>query len=103
MAYELIDLGIKNIYRETVHTSVNLGVDVLHALGHRRYTVSRKAAEFIKYDEDALKKLGQLRDKKDSYVESVRKEIEVQEKLLAEDLKFSDQREDGAWDSKGRG
>ncbi len=101
-AYELIDLGINHIYRETVHSSVHLGVDVLHALGHRKYTVSRKAAEFIKYDEDALKKLGQTRHKKESYVESVRKEIELQEKILAEDLKFFDQREDAAWNSSMR-
>lgn len=103
-AYELIDLGINNVYRESVHTSVNLGVDVLHALGQRKYTASRKAAEFIHYDEKALHKLGKARHEKKSYVESVRDEIEIQERLLAEDAKFSDQREDAAWDnSKRRG
>ncbi len=101
-AYELIDLGITNIYRETVHTSVNLGVDVLHALGHRKYTASRKAAEFIQHDENALQKLGKMRHKKESYVESAREEIETQEKLLTEDVKFSDHREDVAWDTSKR-
>ncbi len=51
-AYELIDLGIKNIYRETVHASVNSGVDVLHALGHNihhsrhKHAVSAISVEF---------------------------------------------------------
>ncbi len=101
-AYELIDLAITHISRESVHTSVNLGVDVLQSLGHRKYTASRKAAEFIQYDEEALQKLGEMRHKKESYVESVREEIETQEKLLTEDVKFSDQREDAAWDNSNR-
>ncbi len=101
-AYELIDLGINHIYRDSLHTSVNLGVDVLHALGQRRYTVSRKAAEFIQYDEEALHKLGMARHEKEGYVESVRAEIESQERILSEDVKFSDQRQDVAWDSSTR-
>jgi monovalent cation:H+ antiporter-2, CPA2 family len=46
-AYELIDKGITRIYRESLHSSVYLGVDVLHELGHRRYTATRKAMDFI--------------------------------------------------------
>ncbi|PTB96260.1 potassium transporter [Marivirga lumbricoides] len=101
-AYEFIELGVNDVYRESLHTSVNLGIDVLHALGQRKYTASRKAAEFIHYDEKALNKLGKFRHEKTGYVESVRNEIEIQERLLAEDAKFLDQREDAAWDSSKR-
>ena len=46
-AYELIDMGIKDIYRESLHTSVKLAVDVLARLGHRRYTATRRVRNFF--------------------------------------------------------
>jgi CPA2 family monovalent cation:H+ antiporter-2 len=101
-AYELIDKGISQIYRESLHSSVYLGVDVLHALGYRRYTATRKAMDFIRYDQRALEKLSKSRHEKDSYIASVRSEIEMQEKLLSQDALFSDNRADTAWDGERR-
>ena len=40
-AYDYIDMGIKDIYRESFDTSVRLGVDVLVKLGYRRYSATR--------------------------------------------------------------
>lgn len=101
-AYELLDRGVENVYRESVHSSVALGVDVLTHLGLRKYTLQRKAASFIKYDEAALKKLGSSRHEKEAYILGVRQEIELQEKLLQEDRMFADNRQDTAWDSTRR-
>ncbi|MBK9255773.1 MAG: cation:proton antiporter [Saprospiraceae bacterium] len=101
-AYELLDLGVTNIYRETTQTSIHLGVDVLHKLGFRKYTATRKAAEFFKYDEAAMKNLAAKRHEKTDYILSVKNEIEMQEKLLSEDQIFSDTRQDSAWDSASR-
>jgi CPA2 family monovalent cation:H+ antiporter-2 len=101
-AYELIDKGITRIYRESLHSSVYLGVDVLHTLGHRRYTATRKAMDFIRYDQQALEKLSRSRHEKESYIASVRSEIEMQEKLLSQDQLFSDNRSDSAWNGDRR-
>lgn len=98
-AYELIDLEVPHIYRESLHTSVQMGVDVLEKLGFRKYTATRKAAEFIRYDEAALSKLASKRGgSSSSYIDSVREEIAMQERLLQEDDLFLSDSNDHAWD-----
>jgi CPA2 family monovalent cation:H+ antiporter-2 len=101
-AYELIEKSVAHVYRESLHTSVQMGVDVLGKLGHRRYTATRKAKAFVQYDEEALVKLARNRNHKESYIESVKEEIRVQEKLLTEDVQFSASHSDSAWDSGKR-
>jgi monovalent cation:H+ antiporter-2, CPA2 family len=98
-AYELIDLGVTNIYRETLYTSVHMAVDVLHQLGIRNYTATRKAQDFIKYDEEALRKLAASRHDTKEYILTVREQIELEEKLLSEDLHQQLTDHDSAWDS----
>lgn len=99
-AYELIDMGIESIYRETLYTAVHLAVDVLTKLGIRAYTAERKGQDFITFDEAAMKKLSQDRHDTKQYILSVREQIELQEKLLSEDLHFSLTQHDSAWDSE---
>jgi CPA2 family monovalent cation:H+ antiporter-2 len=101
-AYELFDHQVPHVYRESLHTSVYMGVDVLSALGHRRYTARRKADDFIKYDEEAMHRLAGERHDQKGYVASVRDEIAMQEKLLNADGKFADQAADHAWDKSVR-
>src|SRR5690606_23387825 len=40
-AFELVDMGINQFYRENLYSAVHLGVDALVELGHRRYTATR--------------------------------------------------------------
>jgi CPA2 family monovalent cation:H+ antiporter-2 len=99
--YDLLAKGFDKTYRETLHTSVYMGVDILKAMGVRSYTATRKAQEFLKYDEEAIERLSDVWKKKGNYILSVREEIELQEKLLKDDLKFiSNITEDNAWDSE---
>jgi len=98
-AYELIDLGVKDFYRETLYTSVHMAIDVLKKLGFRSYTATRKGMEFIKYDENALEKLAKTRHEQKEYILSVREQIEMQERLLSEDLHTNLTADDHAWDS----
>jgi CPA2 family monovalent cation:H+ antiporter-2 len=99
-AYELMDLGVENLYRESVDTSVRLGVDVLRHLGHRAYSATRAGQNFLKYDEDALRKLATSRHDLKQYIFSVRQQIELQEQLLAEDRQNRLSTNDLAWDSE---
>ncbi len=99
-AYELIDLGVNKFYRETLYTSIHMAIDVLQNLGFRKYTATRKGLEFIKYDEAALENLAKYRHKMNEYILNVREQMEMQEKLLSEDLHTNLSAEDHAWDSE---
>lgn len=98
-AYELIDMGLQDIYRESLDTSVRMGVDVLVKLGYRRYSALRSGQNFIKYDEAALHKLSAHRHDKKSYIHNAREQIQIQEQLLANDLDVNPTLNDHAWDS----
>lgn len=99
-AYELMDAGIKHVYRESLDTSVRLGVDVLRHLGFRAYSATRAAQNFIKYDEAAMWKLASERHDQATYIVRVREEIATQEQLLTDDLNFDPKKTDHAWDSE---
>ena len=98
-AYELIDVGVKNIYRESLDTSVRLGIDVLVKLGIRKYTANRAGQNFIKYDEMAMRKLAEHRHDQCAYILTTREQIEMQEQLLASDREVNPTINDHAWDS----
>jgi len=98
-AYELIEHGVENIYRETLYTAVHLGVDALIQLGHRRYSATRQGQKFIHYDERSLRKLAKSRHDRKEYALSVKEEIELQEQLLQNDVLANLLTDDHAWDS----
>ena len=98
-AYDLIDLGVNNVYRESLDTSVRLGIDVLIKLGYRKYSATRAGLNFVKYDEAALRKLLKHRHDKSTYIFHAREQIELQEQLLATDREVNPTLTDHAWDS----
>ncbi|MEM1323839.1 MAG: monovalent cation:proton antiporter-2 (CPA2) family protein [Bacteroidota bacterium] len=99
-AYDLINLGVDDVYRESLDTSVKLASDVLAQMGFRKYTLHRQAQKFIKFDEKSLRKLAsQPRNNKD-YAFKVREEIAEQERLLEADLKTDIIEHDTVWDSE---
>ncbi|MEE9913448.1 MAG: monovalent cation:proton antiporter-2 (CPA2) family protein [Deltaproteobacteria bacterium] len=102
-AYELLDAGVTDIYRESLDTSVRLGVDVLIKLGFRKYSATRAGQSFIKYDEAALRTLAAHRHDQESYIFNTREQIELQEQLLANDRAMIPNVHDDAWDGEKRG
>lgn len=99
-AYDLLEEGVEDIYRETLYTSVHMAIDVLNKLGIRNYTATRKAQDFIRYDEAALRKLAKSRHDSNEYILNVREQIELEEKLLSEDIHLHLTHKDNAWDSE---
>jgi CPA2 family monovalent cation:H+ antiporter-2 len=99
-AYELLDLGIKDIYRDHLDTSIRLGVDVLRHLGHRAHSAYRAGQQFREYDEAGLAKLAPLRHDMKDYISNVRELIALQEQLLASDRARDPGSADHAWDSE---
>jgi len=99
-AYELIDMGLSDIYRESLHTSVKLAVDVLGKLGQRNYTATRQGQKFLQYDEAALKEMAEHRHDMKQYVLKARETFKLQEELLAKDITIETGENDHSWDSE---
>jgi monovalent cation:H+ antiporter-2, CPA2 family len=99
-AYVLIDMGLKDIYRESLHTSVKLAVDVLTLLGQRSYTATRQGQKFMQYDEEALHQMAEHRHDMKKYIIKARETFRLQEELLAKDLAQGTVENDHAWDSE---
>lgn len=99
-AYELIDHKVQHIYRETLYSAVNMGVDALVELGHRKYTATRQGQQFIKYDEITTRKLAEKRHDKMAYMITIKEEIELQEQLLKSDIYSQVAATNHSWDSE---
>jgi CPA2 family monovalent cation:H+ antiporter-2 len=99
-AYDLIDMGINDIYRESLHTSVKLAVDVLGKLGQRSYTATRQGQKFMQYDEEAIREMAVHRHDMKQYVLKARETFKLQEELLARDLTHETGENDHSWDSE---
>lgn len=84
-AYELMDLGVNDIYRETLYSSVKLAEDTLKFLGFNSNVVKEKGQRFIEYDEKSIRKLKADRHNLKQYALSAKEQMEIQEKLLQDD------------------
>ncbi len=87
-AYNLMNAGMMNVYRETLDTALRLGVDVMKLLGYKEYTAAKAAKKFFMQDEANLKKLASIRDP-DEYISAARYYIEELENILRTDLEQS--------------
>lgn len=99
-AYDLLNMGIENIYRESLDTSLCLAKDVLSKMGFRKYTLNRQVQNFIKYDEMSLRRLASENKNEKNYIFKARKELEEQEKQLEEDFKRGVVEYDNHWDGE---
>ncbi|GAB1350694.1 monovalent cation:proton antiporter-2 (CPA2) family protein [Ignavibacteriales bacterium] len=98
-AYNLMDAGVDNVYRETLDTSLRMGADTLKLLGFRAYQTERMSNLFYKHDEKNLKELATHRKDKTEYLSAARQAIEDLEALISEDFKDTDISRDAGWDA----
>lgn len=98
-AFELVDMGVNDFYRENLYSAVHLGVDALVELGQRRYTATRQGQRFMKYDEQSIHRLAKKRHDKKAFLMTAKEEIELQEQLLKSDLYAQLGATDHAWES----
>ena len=83
-AYDFINNGVENIYRETLGTAVNMAVDILKATGMRAYAARRLGQRFMVIDKAMTRKLAkeQLSDK---VTFTMTEYLDREAELLAED------------------
>jgi CPA2 family monovalent cation:H+ antiporter-2 len=84
-AYDLMNAGMLHVYRETIDTSLRLGVDVMKILGHKEHSALKAAKKFFLHDEANLKKLASIRDTEE-YIVTARSYIEELDQMLKGDM-----------------
>ena len=97
-AYELMDLGVDHVYRDTLDTSLKMGVDALKLLGFRSHQAHRASQMFRKHDEEMMAELSRTRHDKGAYLSRARQAIFNLEELLKLDLEESGEDQDLGWD-----
>lgn len=97
-AYDQMNAGMLHVYRETLDTSIRMGVDALSLLGYRTYTAKRLARTFLKHDEMNLKKLAAIRNPEE-YLTTARQYIEELELIVKADA-IGQINTDVSWDAE---
>jgi glutathione-regulated potassium-efflux system ancillary protein KefC/glutathione-regulated potassium-efflux system protein KefB len=95
-AYELLRRGIDHVYRETLGSALDLGSDVLCALGVRPERAERAVRVFKQHDEMSVREMATLDEDDELYVSRARQHIENLENLLRADLAAAPVRDDAA-------
>lgn len=98
-AYRLIKIGVKDIFRETLESSLELGVQALRVLGFGAYRAHRAAHRFKEYDEETVRILSQYygTDEKD-FLGQVRKRVQTLDELFETERSGPTRPEDAGWD-----
>jgi CPA2 family monovalent cation:H+ antiporter-2 len=92
-------LGVEHVYRETLDTSLRMGVDALRLVGLRTYHAHRAARKFRMHDEASVRDLAAMRHDRESYINLARERIRDLEELLLSDLRDRDADADAGWDT----
>jgi monovalent cation:proton antiporter-2 (CPA2) family protein len=87
-AYEILRLGVNQVYRETLGSALDLSIDALRELGMEERRAHRVAEIFREHDEASVREMAQLRDDDEDYVSIARKHIENLERALQSDVEM---------------
>jgi CPA2 family monovalent cation:H+ antiporter-2/glutathione-regulated potassium-efflux system protein KefB len=97
-AYDLLDAGVTHVYRDTVDTSLRMGVDAMHLLGFRTYHAQRAARTFRRHDDESVRMMRGLRGDRATYINVARERIADLERILLADLEAGPAERDAGWD-----
>jgi monovalent cation:proton antiporter-2 (CPA2) family protein len=96
-AYELINAGVKHVYREVFGSSLELAEDALAELGVHRYTASRAARTFRHFDQKALYRVAPHVGDTAALIDASRAARDEVTRVLANDRQA--QLDDHAWEA----
>jgi monovalent cation:proton antiporter-2 (CPA2) family protein len=99
-AYELIEEGVDDVYRETFETALRMGIDTLTALDVRAHRAHRAAQRFRRHDEASLLELAGKQHDRNQYFSVAREHMQLLESTMLQDLEDRDPGGDGAWDAE---
>lgn len=98
-AYDQMNSGMLHVYRETLDTSLRLGIDAMKFLGYRTYTAMRAARTFQRHDDLSLKRLSSIREP-EQYINTAKELIEELEDIIKTDKLYESQDVDAGWDEE---
>ena len=84
-AYDYQKIGIESFYRETVGTSLDLGIDLMRELGIDARQAERAAQLFKQHDARAVRELAQYWEDDEAYFKHARDYIEAFERMFVSD------------------
>jgi monovalent cation:H+ antiporter-2, CPA2 family len=84
-AYEYLEMGEDRIYRDTLDSSLSMGVDVLRELGIPAYAAGRAAKIYRKADEAAVRMMAKHRNVRTRYLHAGRQSIQAFEEVMRGD------------------
>ncbi|MEO5959626.1 MAG: monovalent cation:proton antiporter-2 (CPA2) family protein [Opitutaceae bacterium] len=84
-AYDFQKIGVQSFYRETLGSSLDLGIDLMHSLGVDRERANRAARLFKEHDERSVRELAQYWEDDAAYFKNARLHIEAFEQMFASD------------------
>ena len=99
-AYELVERGVDRIYRDTLDTSLRMGIDSLSLMGYRTFQAYRAARTFRRYDEDSVRELADMRHDRKEYLSVARQRIQDLEEVLLNELQGQTETRDVGWDTE---
>ncbi|MFZ5475393.1 MAG: monovalent cation:proton antiporter-2 (CPA2) family protein [Myxococcota bacterium] len=99
-AYELVELGVEGVYRETFDTALRVGVDALRMLGGTGHRAIRAARTFRRHDEAMLLAAAGLHKDQDKLVIHAREGLRALEEALKADREDRGGLADPAWDDE---
>lgn len=81
-SHELLDMGIDQVFRDTLDSSLRMASEVLVTMGYRKYQVSNSARTFHRHDEQYLRELTTVRHDKDRFIHETTQRIKALEQIL---------------------
>ena len=84
-AFKLMDLGVDEVVRETLHSSLELGQRTLEALGVPAEVAAERRARFLRHDEQLLKEQYLVYDDEAALIQSSQQARQELEKLFEAD------------------
>jgi voltage-gated potassium channel Kch len=85
-AYQFLDAGEQEIYRDTLDSSLRMGTDVLCALGKPAYAAHRAAKRYRKADEVFVREFASRRHKHESFIGAAREARVIFDEVMRADL-----------------
>jgi monovalent cation:proton antiporter-2 (CPA2) family protein len=101
-AYELINAGVKRVYREVFGSSVDLAEDALAVLGLHPYTASRAARTFRHFDQELLRRVAPLAGDEAAIIDATRAARDEVTRVLESDRSSHVRFDDQAWQAPER-
>ena len=104
----LVNAGFDHFHRETFGSSLEMGRDILQALGFRAHRAHRLAERFRKHDVASVSDMAKHAGDEEAFISETRKSRELLEQLMKEEHQDAPDESDEHWrapppDSKARG